>query len=68
MLVGIKGTPGTVPECARVSSIFSEPRGEHSAKPQCVYEWLEHAFPLEPKLEMYARAQRPGWDAWGNEV
>jgi N6-adenosine-specific RNA methylase IME4 len=25
-------------------------------------------FPDLPKLELFARQQRPGWDAWGNEV
>ena len=68
LLVGTKGDPGTVPEPARRSSIFSEPRGAHSVKPQCVYSWIEEAFPLASKLEMYCRSPRPGWDAWGNEV
>lgn len=68
LLVGIKGNPGTVPEPARRSSIFSEARGEHSMKPQCVYSWIEEAFPLKTKLEMYCRNPRPGWDVWGNEI
>lgn len=68
LLVGTKGKPGTVPECARTTSIFTEPRGKHSAKPECVYKWIEHAFPLMTKLEMYSRTPRVGWDSWGNEV
>jgi N6-adenosine-specific RNA methylase IME4 len=68
LLVGTKGKPGSTPECERVSSIFEEPRGNHSAKPLCVYEWVERAFPDKTKLEMYCRTPRSGWAAWGNEI
>lgn len=68
LLVGIKGSPGCTPECERIGSIFREPRGKHSAKPACVYEWIERAFPELGKLEMYCRTPRKGWHAWGNEV
>jgi N6-adenosine-specific RNA methylase IME4 len=67
LLVGVKGKPGTTPECERVASVFEEPRGAHSAKPECVYQWIEQAFPDKTKLEMYARKPRKGWVAWGNE-
>jgi N6-adenosine-specific RNA methylase IME4 len=29
---------------------------------------IEKLFPHVPKIEMFARKARPGWDAWGNEV
>jgi N6-adenosine-specific RNA methylase IME4 len=48
--------------------LFEESRGNHSAKPLCVYEWIERAFPQKTKLEMYCRKPRNGWAAWGNEV
>lgn len=67
LLVGVKGKAKTPVEQARRSSIFSEPRGKHSAKPVCVYEWIEAAFPESQKLEMYCRSPREGWAAWGNE-
>jgi hypothetical protein len=25
-------------------------------------------YPDLPKLELFARSQRPDWDAWGNEI
>lgn len=25
-------------------------------------------FPNVPRVELFARKARPGWDAWGNEV
>jgi N6-adenosine-specific RNA methylase IME4 len=68
LLVGVKGNPGSTPECERCSSIFEEPRGQHSTKPECVYSWIERAFPDKKKLEMYCREPRKGWAAWGNEV
>ena len=68
LLVGVKGSPGCTPECERVSSIFVETRGHHSAKPICVYKWIERAFPTMTKLEMYCRNPRSGWSSWGNEI
>jgi len=68
LLVGIHGRPAATPECSRVSSIFRERRTGHSVKPECVYAWIEEAFPAAGKLEMYSRKARKGWDAWGNEV
>jgi len=41
--------------------------GEHSEKPQAAYDHFERVS-LGPRLEMFARIQRPGWDAHGNEV
>lgn len=40
---------------------------KHSAKPQEFYEMVEAVSPA-PRLEMFARAPREGWDVWGNEV
>jgi N6-adenosine-specific RNA methylase IME4 len=68
LLVGVRGSPQATPECERVSSIFREKRTTHSTKPECVYEWIEKAFPLQSKLEMYCRKPRKGWGSWGNEV
>jgi len=52
----------------RVSSVFREVRGKHSAKPECVYQWIEQAFKAHTKLEMYCRAPRAGWLVFGNEA
>jgi N6-adenosine-specific RNA methylase IME4 len=40
---------------------------KHSAKPNEFYEMVEAVSP-GPRLEMFARAPREGWDVWGNEV
>ena len=68
LLVGTKGDVRVPAEEVRVSSVFREPRTRHSAKPLLVYEWLETAFPLLPKLEMYSRSKRYGWVSWGKEA
>lgn len=40
---------------------------EHSRKPDEFYELIEMTG-LEPKIELFARRRRNGWDCWGNEV
>jgi ParB-like chromosome segregation protein Spo0J/N6-adenosine-specific RNA methylase IME4 len=69
LLIGVRGNfpapaPGT-----QSQSIFSEKRGEHSAKPDFVAAEIERLWPSVPKIEMFRRgAPRPGWSAWGNDA
>jgi N6-adenosine-specific RNA methylase IME4 len=44
-----------------------EPAREHSRKPDCAYDRIEQLID-GPYLELFARTERPGWTAWGNEV
>ena len=67
LLVGTKGSASPPDQAHRVSSVFREPRGRHSAKPECVYRWIEEAFADRVKLEMYCRSPRAGWLTFGNE-
>lgn len=39
----------------------------HSAKPPEFMAMVERVSP-GPYVELFARAKRPGWDVWGNEV
>jgi N6-adenosine-specific RNA methylase IME4 len=39
----------------------------HSEKPPESFELIESVSP-GPRLELFARSNRPGWAAWGNEV
>lgn len=48
-------------------TLFEWPRGRHSEKPQEFYDLVERLSP-EPRLEMYARQPRSGWDVWGLEA
>lgn len=68
LLVGTKGSATPPAQEKRTSSVFREPRKGHSEKPDCVYQWIESAFPESNKLEMYCRNPRDGWQVWGNEV
>lgn len=49
------------------SVIVDTMRREHSQKPDEMYDMLEALFP-GPYLELFARTQRPGWTAWGNQT
>jgi N6-adenosine-specific RNA methylase IME4 len=64
-------TRGKIPAPApgkQWSSVIEAPRGKHSEKPKIFYELIESYFPNLPKIELFARKRREGWDAWGNEV
>jgi N6-adenosine-specific RNA methylase IME4 len=51
----------------RVSNFIAAPRTHHSAKPDRFYEIVERVSP-EPRLELFARRRRYGWDVWGDEA
>lgn len=67
LLVAVKGQPPTPAPADRPSSVFSYPRGSHSAKPHEVYEIIEAMYPTLPKIEMFCRTPREGWGVWGNQ-
>lgn len=46
---------------------FEWKRGKHSVKPEAFLDMVEATSP-GPRLELFARRQRPGWDVWGDEV
>lgn len=61
-----RGRP-MVPETKAPSSWFQWPRRRHSEKPPEFFQLVETVSPA-PRLEMFARMSRPGWDVWGNEA
>lgn len=68
LLLGVQGSGPAVRTSARnLPSVISAKRGAHSAKPEAAYKLIE-ARTVGPRLEMFARNARPGWDCWGNEV
>lgn len=50
-----------------IKQMVIEPLAEHSSKPVAVTERIEKLYPHAEKLEMFARTNREGWDAFGNE-
>ncbi|TPM55326.1 S-adenosylmethionine-binding protein [Mesorhizobium sp. B2-2-4] len=68
LLIGTRGDfpaplPGTQPR-----KLTAHPVSSHSAKPDWYAEQIERLYPGVPKLEMFCRSPRPGWDAWGFEA
>lgn len=49
-------------------TVFSEPSTKHSKKPTISYEIIERLFGDVPRLELFARNVREGWDSFGNEL
>jgi N6-adenosine-specific RNA methylase IME4 len=68
LLLATRGDMPTPHTGHRPSSVFEAPRREHSRKPVKAYEIIERMYPELPKIELFARQTRPGWEAWGNEV
>lgn len=50
-----------------IPDLFHEKLTVHSKKPRRFYLILEKHTP-EPRIELFARNKRKGWDVWGNEV
>ena len=50
-----------------VPSVIFAPRGEHSAKPDILYETIERLAD-GPRVELFARVRRPGWRCFGDEL
>ena len=64
-------TRGDMPcplQANRLPSVINSPRREHSRKPDKAYELIEGMYPGLPKIELFARERRCGWECWGNEV
>jgi N6-adenosine-specific RNA methylase IME4/ParB-like chromosome segregation protein Spo0J len=69
LLVATKGNMMAPEVAGRPTwSIYKEPRGKHSVKPQAFYGIIEAMYPTAPRIELFARNKRDGWDAWGNEA
>jgi N6-adenosine-specific RNA methylase IME4 len=67
LLVAKKGNiPAPIPS-ARVKSVLSFKRGEHSSKPEEFYSIIEDMYPEYKKLELFCRSPRDGWSVWGNQ-
>lgn len=67
LLVAKKGNiPAPIP-AARVKSVLSYKRGEHSSKPEEFYSIIEDMYPEYKKLELFCRSPRVGWSVWGNQ-
>lgn len=67
VLLGKRGA-GAPRVCASVRSEVLAKRRGHSEKPEEVAKRIEQLVGDVPRLELFARRHRPGWDVWGDEV
>lgn len=51
-----------------IPSLILEPKTRHSAKPQGIYQTCDRLCQDGFKLDLFSRQERPGWDAFGDEV
>lgn len=65
-LIAVKGKPKRI--CNSVSQLVVSPIGRHSTKPDEVRERIVRLMGDVPRIELFARERKDGWDVWGNEV
>lgn len=64
-LLFTRGAPTRLDRSVR--QFIHSPVREHSRKPEDQYRRLERLC-AGPRLELFARQRRPGWDQWGDQV
>jgi len=64
-LIGVTGQPDL--QSRAVRNLIQAPVRSHSRKPDAAYELVE-ALVAGPKLELFSRQSRPGWESWGKEA
>jgi N6-adenosine-specific RNA methylase IME4/ParB-like chromosome segregation protein Spo0J len=68
LFIGRRGDiPLQEPSDTFPSVVFAE-RKAHSKKPDKFREMIETMYPAFPKIELFARDKRPGWEVWGLEA
>ena len=53
---------------ANISQIIMSRIRKHSQKPTEVYTRIEQLMGNLPRIELFARERREGWDVWGNQL
>jgi N6-adenosine-specific RNA methylase IME4 len=66
VIFGVRGKLG-IPSHLRRPNVFEAARSKHSRKPEALFEIAEAVSP-EPRIELFARDRRLGWDSWGDEA
>ncbi len=63
------GRKGKMPNVKRIDTTWWNVKrtNKHSKKPEFFQELIETVSDA-PRLEMFARRKRVGWDIWGNEL
>ena len=64
VVLGTRGKPQR--QHAGVHSVIDAPIGPHSRKPSETRDRIVSLMGDRPRIELFARGDTPGWDAWGN--
>ena len=67
LLIATKGNFPPPAPSMRPDSVVMSAKTVHSRKPHRVAEMIERLWPSLPKLELFCRRPRLGWDGWGNQ-
>lgn len=55
-------------EAGNATTSLRERANEHSRKPEAFYALVDKTCPARPRLELFARERRAGFEPWGAEV
>jgi len=66
LLLGVSGNLKTL-NGSKEPSVIIAPKEKHSKKPDVFYELIERNSPF-PRLEVFARQHRCGWDTMGDQL
>lgn len=64
VIFAVRGRDAGIPTALRSSNVVTAPRRGHSEKPDAFFDLVEKVSP-GPRLELFARSPRLGWDSWG---
>lgn len=67
----IVGRHGKIPQprgARNIRQLLQEKKTIHSKKPNEIRERIQKMFPLQKKIELFAREKVQDWDSWGNEL
>jgi N6-adenosine-specific RNA methylase IME4 len=67
-LLATKGKAHSMIEKHNVRQLVEAERQKHSKKPDEVLNRIVELLGNRPRLEMFCRESKQGWDVWGNEV
>jgi len=67
-LLATKGKAHSMIQKHNVRQLVEAQRQKHSKKPDEVRNRIVELLGNRPRLEMFCRESKQGWDAWGNEI
>ena len=68
VLIGTRGKFPCPKPAPFPDSVLEGQQRQHSRKPDVLQDQIDAVWPDHSKLEMFARQERQGWCAWGNET